>query len=164
MIAFENPLLGIKEIAGIQLLIAQEFEGRSVKIIIARLGHRIDNGPRETAVFGVEGVGDQAKLLDRIESGHDGCPVVPPFLDVSPIHQKGVGRFPLPIYRNVAGAARPTDRAIRELHVRCDGNDTGLQSKQVDVTAAVQREVRHLAVFDDVSKLGTGAFHLNGTG
>jgi len=60
----------IREVAvGIQRAIAQEPKSVAVKTVGARLGDGVHDRAAEFSIFGVEAVGDEAELFDRIEIG-----------------------------------------------------------------------------------------------
>ena len=84
--------------------IAEIFVNIAVKIIGARLGNHIHHRARVAPVFGIEGIGDDAKLLDAVGRGLDGRQVDELVVGIAAVYAEVVG----------AGAA-----AI-------DGNRTGI--------------------------------------
>ena len=105
LIALENTLGGIEEVAGIEHIIPQKLEGCAMNLVRARFGNRVDNGAREASILRVKRVRHQPEFLNGVERGNDGSPVVPAFFNVSAVNQKRIGGFALPIDRNVAGVA-----------------------------------------------------------
>src|SRR5262249_4823261 len=125
----------------------------------------VHDGAGEAPVFRVEAVGEKPELGDGVQRRYYRGAVVATLLHVAPVHQKGVGGFTLPVDGYVAGLQGTGTRPIGRVSpsrglVGTDGYDACLQPKQVKVAAAVEGQVRHLFVFDDVAELGAGGFNL----
>ena len=60
--------LAVEEIAGVQRVVPQEFEGRTVEGIASRLGHNADLASASGSEFGGVGVGFHAELLDVFQT------------------------------------------------------------------------------------------------
>ncbi len=86
---------GGKEIARIQIGIAQKFESVAVQRVGAAFGHHVHDAAGIVAKFGVEVVGQHAEFGKRIEIGNDAGAAVHLFLHVGTVHQKSVGIFAL---------------------------------------------------------------------
>ena len=88
--------------AGIQIGIAQEFEGIAVEGIAPGLGDDVDHAAVVIAVLGIEVVGEDAELINRIEVRHDRRASIHVLLHVNPIHQETIGGFSLSVDRQIS--------------------------------------------------------------
>src|SRR5258708_32749456 len=89
-------------ILSFKLILAQEFNDVTVKVVGAGLGDGIHYRAPEFSVFGVNTVGDQPKFLDGIQVGNQSGTHVAAFADVAAVHQEGVRRLALAIDRDIA--------------------------------------------------------------
>ena len=140
-----------EEIAGVEVVIAQEVEGTAVEGIGPRLGDGIDQAAAVIAEFRVEVIGDDAKLGQRIEVGQDRRSTIVTFLDVAAVDVEAIGHFPVAAY-GVPSVASVVCAAVR--------GDAGLKRQQAEITAAVQRDGRDAVAADDFAHLGAGGLHL----
>src|SRR5207244_444627 len=58
--------LRAKEVARVQITVAEELEQVAVDRVRTRLGHTIDSGPRVASVLRRQGAGFQLELLQRV--------------------------------------------------------------------------------------------------
>src|SRR5206468_7661172 len=93
--------LVVKELVGVELVIAQELEDIAVNAVGSRLGDGIHHSATEFAVFGVEAVGDQPEFRDRIQIRDKARAQVSALTDVTAINQERVRRFSLAVHRNI---------------------------------------------------------------
>jgi hypothetical protein len=122
-----------------------------VEPVSPRLGDRIHDGAAEAAVFRVKAVRFQAKLRHRIDVWNDRRSHVAALGDVASIHQEGVCRLTCPIDGNVSGIKSPRYRTILRDGTCARRCDARLQSQQIDVAAAVERQRQHLFLLHYVS-------------
>src|SRR5581483_2756328 len=138
----------IEEILGIELLVAEELEGRAMRIIGAGLGREIDDGAHGAAVFGGVGIGLHLELLDEIHGGlhHFGTALRTCQFDrvvVEPVDQEVV----LSVAH--AAAAEPGITGSAERLDRSSG-----KQRQVVIAPPVQGQFHNSLVFDDLTLAG----------
>ena len=92
----------IEKASGIQRLIAEKLIGAAVPIVGAGFGDNIDDGAGVAAVFGVKGVGENAKFSDAIGRWLNGRRVHEQVVAVAAVHAKVVGASTAAIDRNGA--------------------------------------------------------------
>ena len=130
-------------------------------LVAARLRDDVDDAAVVVAVLGVEVVRQDAELGNRVEVRHDRRAAIHVLLHAPAVDHKAVRALALPVDRHVtrvqlarrldrAGDARHDDRV--RFH-RADGCDARLDGKQVSITAAVERERRHVLGGDDLAEL-----------
>ena len=148
-------------VAGVERSVAEELERVASKGVAARFGDNVDDATVVVAVFRIEVVGEQPKLLDRVEIGHDTSAAVHPFLHVAAVHVEAVGALALATDRDdariqTAGRIHRTrdprhDHAVG-LHGR-GWNHARLNREEVRVAAAVQRQRGHRRRRNDLAEL-----------
>src|SRR5436309_11427410 len=74
--------------------------------------------------------------------------------NVTTVNQQDVAICPLTVHPDGSGAFAP----------RTGGRHTGLQTEQVQVTAAVQWQLHDFLLLDDVAELGVSGFNLDWIG
>ena len=74
-----------------------------MKPVSSGLRDRVNLTSGVIPVFGVEVVGQNPELGDRVKIGNDGGSLVNTLIDVAPIHHEPVGRFSLPAHGKTAG-------------------------------------------------------------
>ncbi len=89
---------GCEEVGGIHRVVAQELEYIAVEAVRARLGDGVHHRAAELSVFGIEAVGDKAKLLDRIKIWNQPRAQVAALADIAPVHQKRVRSLALTVH------------------------------------------------------------------
>jgi hypothetical protein len=96
-----------------------------VKFIGARFGDDADESASVVAIFGIDVVRDDAEFSNGIEVRDSRGSVVAGLFDVSAVHHKAVGAFPLPvdgdISRGRTGTCAGADRIRNSAR---DGNDS----------------------------------------
>src|SRR5262249_12218043 len=118
----------------------------------------------ELSVFGIEAVGNQPEFLDRVEVGNHASAEVAALADVAAVHQERVGGLTLTVNGDVAGVQVSGNRTILLDRLGRGRSHAGLQSKQVDIAAAIEREGEHLLGVDYVAELSIFGFHADGIG
>ena len=162
LVLFELRAFGREEIAGVKVGVAEELEHVAVEHVAARLRDDVDDAAVVVAVLGIEVVGEQAELFDRIEIRHDTRAAVHAFLHVAAVDVEAVRGFALAAHRHdagiePAGGCHRTGHAGHDDAVRLNRrrrNDAGLNRQQIRVAAAVQRQRRHRRRRDDLAELG----------
>ncbi len=130
----------IEVVRRIELAVAEELEGGSAVIVAARFGRDADHAAHRAAIVGGEGVGDHAELADRVDAeravggGDGGDPGVA--LHVRAVDEEAVRAAAHAVDVQLhAARARRGARLLREV------DDAGLERREADVVAAVQRQL-----------------------
>src|SRR5437763_893635 len=110
----------------------------------ARLGDGVHDGATEFSVLGVKGIRNQPKFGDRVEVWNDGSSQVSPFTHIATVHQKSVSGFALAVDRDVARGQSTRHLPVLLNRSRCGRRYTGLQTKEIDIASAIQRESEQL--------------------
>src|SRR5207302_4518317 len=92
-----------EEIAGIERSIPQELKAAPVQLVGAAPRDNVDDTAAIVPVLGVEIIGQDAELGNRIETRYDRGAAVHQFLDVASIYHEAVGVFALTADGLVAG-------------------------------------------------------------
>ena len=92
LVLVELRLDGIEVALRIQNLITKIFVNIAMKVIGARLGDHVDHGTRIAAVLGVEGIRDDAKLLDAVRRGLDGGEIYELIVGIAAVDAEVIGR------------------------------------------------------------------------
>src|SRR5690349_14836894 len=107
---------GIKEIVGIEGIVAMKIEDISVDAICARFSDGIHDSATELSVFGVKAVGNRTKLFDRVQIRDQTGTKIASFTHVPAIHEEGVGGFALAVHREVSGRSDVAGNGAVLLH------------------------------------------------
>ena len=151
-----------KEIARVESGVTQKLEAAAMQLVGAGLGDHIDDAAAVVAVLGVEVVGQDAELGDRIEIGHDGSAAVHQLLHVAAVDHEAVGVFALAADRLVAGVqtAGGSNRHRSAGHddrvglLRGHRHDARLKRQKIGEAAAVERDRGHDLAANDFAHLG----------
>ena len=122
-----------------------------MELVRAALGDHIDHRARITPVFCVEGVGDDAKLLDRVRRRFDARRVHKKIVPVAAVHAEVVRAAAAAIHRNGPGLVAAVEKVGT-----ANALDAWLQLQQLISVAAVQRQVLHRPFVDHRAQLGGG--------
>ena len=140
--------------------------------IAARLGDDADDAAVVVAVLRIEVAGEDAKLIDRVEVGHNRGAAVHPLLHVAAVDEEAVRRLTLAADRQIAGIELPRRRHRAGdaghddrvgLHRR-DRNHARLDGEQIGEAPAVERQRRHRLGRHDLADLRRGGFDVHGRG
>ena len=95
LVAFSTPFRDRKRVAS-SLSLRRNSKGGTVKAVGAGLGDGVHDGAAEIAVLGVEGIGDQPELRNRVEVGDNSRAKIRPSLTSPPLTRNAlaVSRWP----------------------------------------------------------------------
>src|SRR5208282_2605433 len=168
LVLLELCAFGREVVARVKIGITQKLETVSVKLTATRLGENENLPTAVIAVFGIETVGQNAQLLDRIEIRNNGGSHVDVLLHVTAVDAKPIRRFALAADggasrievagRGGAGNAAHDD-GIGLL--RTGGNDARLKGHQIGKAPTVQWDAGYLGGRDGFSHLGGGSVDLD---
>lgn len=97
LVAFQQVASGAKEVAGVQLFVAQELKCVAVEFVGAGLGHDTHDRSRRKSILGVEVVGHHTKFLGCIGIGKRRCQHVVVIHAVGAVQQVIGASLPAPI-------------------------------------------------------------------
>ena len=97
LVLFEGRPGGIKVTARIERGIAEELERFPVKDTAAGLGDDSYDSAILVSILGIEVVGENTELFNRIQVWNNRGTAVHVFLNIHPIHHESIGRLALPI-------------------------------------------------------------------
>ena len=144
---------------GIQVRVAQELPCRAVKLIGAALQRHVDDGAAGAPVFGAEVVGLHLEFGNRVGTQLDGligialvAGVVGVVVDA--VHLKVIEGAALPVDVERAFA----EVAVVRIHAQKRLADARSQQRQVGIVAAVQRQIDHGRVVDDLAAIARIGF------
>ena len=142
-----------KEVARVEIGVPKKLEAASMDFIGSCLRHYINNATAVVAEFGVEIIGQDAELGNRVEIGHNRSAAIHQLLYISSVYHVPVGIFPLAadgLVARVENTGRRNRYRRSRHHDRVgqlsrDRNDAGLEGQKVGETSSVEGNRGHLS-------------------
>ena len=160
--------LGIEKVTGIKVLVAQEFEERSVKVISTRLGHNIHDRARIAPVLGFAAAddGNLGECVDRQDRGWrpehagfvDGRVVAVTVVHVGAIKQIVIGAAAIAI------GAKESEGSRRISLAAGIAGGPGHHDEQLAEIASIDRQLFCLARFNHATLVVVGGLHQRNLG
>jgi hypothetical protein len=150
---------GGEEVAGVEFIVAEEFEEGAVKVVGAGFGDDVDLGAAVAAVVGGVGVAFDADFGDGVEVDH-GEVVAVEGVDVAAAVEGPIVGAGLTAAEGEGDAGVGAEAGLLGLH----GADTGLEGHQLGEAAGIEGEFLDLGAIDGGADVGRGGVDLGGAG
>src|SRR5207302_6748273 len=108
-----NPLYGREAVRiGVQHRVPEKLIHVPVNTVGSRFCYDVDDGAGVATVFGVEGIGQNAKFVDTVRRGLHGGQVDELVVGISAVDTKIVRTAASPIYRHCSGFVATVDNRV----------------------------------------------------